>query len=226
MKALEISLLMRLQEGEFWGMGSHTQSKATCGSVFSRRPFVDYGYFCIKLVLTQFAVLEKGCKTQNIDSLRKHCHWKKGSPVSSTLRGSFPPLCCCHPFVDAAASTAPCPLGRDMGLGPGPLLGLLPSLAHGVITQTCEAYKAASEQLGTSESLFWLKEFLKLQTWRWATRCDRCEGWSNPEKTPRNIRGTYPSEVNKYHNVRLSSMLLDNMCVKGKSYSGRSPVYH
>lgn len=47
--------------------GTHRAKLPVAGEVFSLgilRLFVVYRYFCIKLVLTQFAILEEGCKSQ------------------------------------------------------------------------------------------------------------------------------------------------------------------
>lgn len=113
-----------------WGSGKGnsgaqrgTHSKAPCGrgsaEVFRLgilRLLVDYRYFCIKLVLTQFTNLEKGCKGQIARQFKKALPLKEGVPY--LLHPPFPPLHCCHPSVDTAASTAPCSVGRAIGSGP------------------------------------------------------------------------------------------------------------
>lgn len=107
---------------------AHTAKPPAAGAsaeVFSLgilRLSVDYRYFCMELVLAQFAILEQGYKSQIAWQFNKALHWKKGSPVSPTLSGSFPPLHCCHPSVDTAACPALCSMGWDIGSGPGSAL--------------------------------------------------------------------------------------------------------
>lgn len=94
--------------------GRHTAKLPVAGEVFSLgilRLFVDYRYFCIKLVLTQF--LKKAVSHRLLAwQFKEALPLKEG--VSHLLHSPW-----LIPTVDTAAPIALCSVGRDMGMGHG-----------------------------------------------------------------------------------------------------------
>lgn len=135
-----------------WGSGKGnsgaqrgTHSKAPCGrgsaEVFSlgilRLP-ADYRYFCIKLVLTQFTTLEKGCKWQIAWQFKKALPPKEGVPYLLHPPWLIPTSALLPPFCGHSCFHSSVLGGTGHGLRPCVSFqaGLSPSLAHGVTTQT------------------------------------------------------------------------------------------
>lgn len=130
------------------GTGRDTHNKTTCGRGFSW--CAQPGYF--QAVCWLQILLHKACSNtichRLLDSLGKHCYWKKGYPISSTLHGSLSPLPCCLPFVDTAARPALCSVGWDMGSGTVSASSPSPSLALGVTSQTRAALHSSERAAG------------------------------------------------------------------------------
>lgn len=104
--------------------GTHTAKPPVAGAsaeVFSLgilRLFVDYGYFCIKLVLTQFAILEKGCKPQIAWQFKKALPPEEGVPSLLHSPWLIPTSVLLPPFCGHSCSHSSVLGGAGHGLRP------------------------------------------------------------------------------------------------------------